>query len=72
MNVLRGMLKTIQSARPVMIVEVPWLGEPFLDFVRESLNPIGYQATTYEGAPLPAGVVRYHALLSPHGVSALT
>lgn len=63
LSVLRGMLTTIENARPVIMVEVHWLGEAFLDFVRDSLVPVGYRATTYEGEPLPDGIVRYHALL---------
>ena len=62
-DVLRGMLKTVTEARPTIIVEVHWLGEPFHDLVVDHLVPLGYKLTTYAGEPAPSGLVRYHALI---------
>ncbi len=62
---LRGALGMIRRCRPVIMVEVHWLGASFPEFVEEALAPLGYTATTYEGAPLPKGPERYHALLLP-------
>ncbi len=65
LSALRGALETIRRCRPVIMVEVHWLGSSFPEFVQTELVPLGYTATTYEGAPLPTGPERYHALLLP-------
>ncbi len=62
---LTGGLTMIARKRPVIMVEVHWLGQTFVDFVETALKPLGYTATTYDGQPLPADPVRYHALLLP-------
>lgn len=62
-DALCGALNTIRQHLPVVMVEVHWLGEPFIEFIRKELIPLGYVATTYEGAALPTGFVRYHCLL---------
>ena len=62
---LEGSLQLLAQHKPVVMVEVHWLGQEFLDFLAKSILPLGYKATTYEGAPLPTEKVRYHALLLP-------
>lgn len=64
-DALRGALQTIARHRPVIMVEVHWLGPAFIDFFNCDLKPLGYTATTYEGAPLSPEFERYHALLLP-------
>jgi hypothetical protein len=64
LDVLQGMLTTIKEYHPVLLVEVHWLGESFVDFVRVHLEPMGYRLTTYQGGPVPSGYTRYHALLT--------
>ncbi len=64
---LSGGLLTIAEYRPTVLVEVHWLGERFLKFVDTHLRPLGYEATTYDGQPLPREPVRYHCLLQPTG-----
>jgi len=62
---LQGGLKTIAKHRPVVMVEVHWLGQAFLDFFEGVMKPLGYAGTTYNGEALPAEPKRYHALLVP-------
>jgi hypothetical protein len=64
-RVLEGMRGTIERARPVLFVEVHWLGIDFTGFVKEKILPLGYRAATLGGKPLPDGLVRYHAVLTP-------
>ena len=63
LEALQGAMQTISTHRPILMIEVHWLGKRFLDFVEERLVPLGYVATTYDGQPLPEGHVRYHCLL---------
>jgi FkbM family methyltransferase len=67
LGALRGAMKTIRQYLPVVMVEVHWLGDPFIEFVQTQLVPLGYVATTYEGATLPSGLLRYHCLLRVPG-----
>jgi FkbM family methyltransferase len=62
---LQGGLKTIAKHRPLLMVEVHWLGQAFLDFFESVMKPLGYSGTTYNGEALPAEPKRYHALLVP-------
>lgn len=63
---LRGALTLLREYRPILMVEVHWLGQAFVDFVEDELVPLGYQATRYDGSPLPTGrSERYHALIRP-------
>ena len=66
-HALKGALGMIARKKPVMLIEVHWLGKIFPDFVDAHLKPLGYRATTYDGQPFPDGPVRYHALLLPPG-----
>lgn len=62
---LQGALQTISKYRPIIMVEVHWLGQKFLDFFEGVIKPLGYSATTYTGQSLPTEPIRYHALLLP-------
>lgn len=64
-DVLRGAQKTIEKARPAILVEVHWMGKDFTDYVEQSIVPLGYTATTLDNKPLPTDIIRYHALLLP-------
>jgi FkbM family methyltransferase len=62
---LQGSLETISKYRPIIMVEVHWLGQKFLDFFEGVIKPLGYSGTTYTGQSLPAETIKYHALLVP-------
>lgn len=62
---LTGAMKMIARKRPVIMVEVHWIGQKWVDFVRTEFEPLGYTATTYDGQPMPTEPVRFHALLVP-------
>lgn len=62
---LQGALGTITSCRPVLMIEVHYVGEAMIDFFERNLLPLGYAASTYDGQPLPSEPIRYHALLVP-------
>jgi FkbM family methyltransferase len=62
---LESGLQTISRHRPIMMVEVHWLGTRFIDFFERALAPLGYVASTYDGKSLCPDPVRYHALLVP-------
>jgi hypothetical protein len=64
-QVLQSGLRTIAKFAPVLMVEVHYLGQAFRDFYDKNLRPLGYDASTYDGKPLPSDPVRYHALLVP-------
>jgi FkbM family methyltransferase len=65
-EILQGMQITLKKCRPVLMVEVHWLGEPMLVYFKEYIEPLGYTITTYEGTPLPSGNVRFHAIAIPN------
>jgi FkbM family methyltransferase len=62
---MRGAMNTITQFKPVIMVEVHWLGAKFLEFVEDMLKPLGYRISTYDGKEPPSDVTRYHALLLP-------
>jgi FkbM family methyltransferase len=62
---LEGALQTIATHKPILMVEVHYLGQAFIEFFERSLRPLGYGALTYEGQSLPTEAVRYHALIVP-------
>lgn len=62
---LQGGLQMIAKYRPVVMVEVHWLGQTFLDFFDDVMKPLGYSGTTYDGKSLPTEPIKYHALLVP-------
>lgn len=63
-DALRGARDTIIRHRPTLLVEVHWLARRFLDFVDETLIPLGYEAETLSGDRLPAEPARFHAVLT--------
>lgn len=64
-DVLRGAERTIREHRPVILVEVHWLGELFVSYVEEFVLPLGYAAETIDGRAIPIAAVRCHAVLRP-------
>lgn len=66
---LESGLQMIAQHRPVIMVEVHWLGQKFIDFVNRALVPLRYTAATYLGGPLIFEKSRYHALLVPNGAA---
>jgi FkbM family methyltransferase len=64
-HALQGGLHTIETYRPVLMVEVHYVGEALIDFFERNLRPLGYKGSTYDGQPLPSEPIRYHALLVP-------
>jgi FkbM family methyltransferase len=65
LEALESGLQMITLHRPVIMVEVHWLGQGFIDFVSRALLPLRYTAMTYQGGPLICENVRYHVLLVP-------
>lgn len=63
LKALHGAMECIRKHLPTIMVEVHWIGDPFLQFYESYLRPLGYVATTYDGQPLPEGNVRFHCLL---------
>jgi FkbM family methyltransferase len=51
----RGAGRTIGEHRPTILMEVHGLGEPFVNYLEEHLLPLGYDAETVDGQPIPAG-----------------
>jgi FkbM family methyltransferase len=64
-DVLRGAEETIAESLPLLLIEVHWLGPDFVDYVGTALGPLGYDAESLGGGPLPREPVRFHAVLSP-------
>ena len=58
------MLATISEFRPVIVVEVHYLGIEFVQFVEREIMPLGYEMTGVGGG-VEDGVARWHALLLP-------
>lgn len=71
LDVLRGAMDTIGNHRPVILVEVHYLGSRFLDYVETQLRPLGYSGRRLsDGGPLPElKRYHYHALLEPTSTS---
>lgn len=66
-EILKGMAQTIRESRPVIMVEVHWLGQPFIEYVRENILSHGYTMRPLVGTEIPQGKDRYHAILEPTG-----
>ncbi len=62
---LHGALQTISRSRPVLMIEIHYVGRAFVDFYERALKPLGYVGSTYDGKPLRTEKVHYHALLLP-------
>ena len=65
-SVLRGMMKTIRSNRPIIMCEVHRaVVNAFSDFVDQVIRPLGYEVTTYLGEAIPDEAEPFDALLVP-------
>jgi FkbM family methyltransferase len=62
---LNGALQTIAKCRPVLMIEIHYVGSAFVDLYERELKPLGYVGSTYDGEPLRTEKVHYHALLRP-------
>jgi hypothetical protein len=49
----------ISAHRPTILVEVHWLGDSFLDYVREEISPLGYACRRWTG---PSSQLRSRAI----------
>jgi FkbM family methyltransferase len=67
-EVLRGALETISGYRPLLLIEVHWLGKAFIEFVDDALVPLGYTTRTMSGEGVPREPVRFHAVIAPRSV----
>ena len=65
LEALAGMRQTIGEFKPILMVEVHWLGDAFAEYYRRELQPLGYSLATYDGKTVPVENSRYHALLRP-------
>jgi len=63
LHAFRGAMQLIEAHRPLILCEVHWLGQRFLDFFAEKLEPLGYQIKPLEGDEVPVGPIRWHAVL---------
>lgn len=64
-EVLEGMCETIQTCRPVIMCEVHWIGNEFLQYCREHLVPQGYEIRSLTGEEFPTTPARFHVILEP-------
>lgn len=67
-DVLRGAAATLAMHRPLLLVEVHWLGDSFALFYKERLAPLGYAPETLPGEPFeipPLKRERFHVALRP-------
>lgn len=64
-DVIQGAAEVLRTEQPVLLIEVHWLGDQFLSFCRDTIEPMGYEVTQLDGSPLPEGAARYHALARP-------
>ena len=64
-DVLEGMIGTIKESRPLMQIEVHWLGQRFLDAFDRLLRPLGYTLSNMDGGQVHADAVRWQAVASP-------
>jgi FkbM family methyltransferase len=66
LDVLRGGLSMLAAHRPILLVEVHWLGSAFADFVENELASLGYALTRVSESlqpTLPAEPDLFHVLL---------
>lgn len=64
LDVLAGARETIRRSLPALLVEVHWIGLPFVEYVERELAPLGYIARTLGGGPLSREPARFHASLT--------
>ena len=64
-DVLKGMRRTVEAHRPVVLCEVHWIREEFAEVLEDVFEPLGYTVTQLGGGAIPREVARYHALMLP-------
>lgn len=65
MDALEGSRDTITHFKPLLLIEVHWLGATFVDYAREVLIPLGYRARRLDGGEIPTEPVRCLVVLTP-------
>ena len=66
LEVLEGMRKTIEICKPVILVEIHWLGIRFISFYEENLAPLGYEIKNLDpNKGIVSESERWHAVLVP-------
>lgn len=65
-NVLEGAMETIETKKPIILVEVHGVGDEFSKFVESRLEPIGYTVNTLGGADIPASPKTYYRAVARH------
>lgn len=63
--ILEGMHKTILKFRPVIMCEIHWIGDEFMQYFEKNLAGIGYTIKRLDGENWPDGKIRFHAILLP-------
>jgi FkbM family methyltransferase len=63
LNALAGMHRTLTAHRPIVCVEVHWIGDAFVDYHRQHLAPLGYGLRGLDGPVRSEG--RWHCILAP-------
>jgi len=63
--ILEGMHKTILRFRPVIMCEIHWIGDEFMQYFEKNLAGIGYKIKRLDGENWPDGKIRFHAILLP-------
>jgi len=61
--VMAGAISVISQSLPTILCEVHWLGQGFINFVTEHLEPLGYSMANLDGGDVPTDYVRWHAVL---------
>ncbi len=62
-EVLQGMLKTLGEHKPVIVVEIHYLGEKFIEFFYSELESLGYRYVLKGGGDLPKSASLYQVTL---------
>ena len=63
-EVLNGAYNTIRRFRPIINCEVHWLGEAFIKYFKETLEPLGYQLRNITTEPIPADTQRWQSIMA--------
>jgi FkbM family methyltransferase len=63
-EVLKGAHNTIKEYRPIINCEVHWLGDAFIKYFKEMLQPLGYQLENITRQPIPKVPERWQAILN--------
>jgi FkbM family methyltransferase len=63
-EVLKGAQSTIKQYRPIINCEVHWLGETFINYFKEKLEPLGYRLQNLTMQPIPNDPQRWQAIMA--------